>query len=83
MSTKEEFELCFAKALAASCKHFNQNITCSKKPKNFMGMFSQTCSLHEGDACDAYNITPETDLDRSLMDAKLRQKQHKDEKDKL
>lgn len=50
-----DFEIRFSQSLAASCQYFNTNITCSKKPKTYLGVFSYPCSLYNGDTCDAFN----------------------------
>lgn len=56
MTTKsEEFSTLFQKSLARSCKYFIGNETCSKKPKTYLGMFSQDCAMYKGGRCDAHD----------------------------
>ena len=68
--SSEEFEISFSKALASSCVHFNSNVTCNKKPKTYLGMFSLPCTMYNGEKCDAFGNKQVTDLDLSLTEAK-------------
>jgi hypothetical protein len=77
---EKDFERMFSESLASSCVYFNSNITCSKKPKTYLGIFSQPCAMYKGEKCDAFGGI-ESDIQWSIDFAKCMQDRY--EKNKL